>query len=141
MSYQSRAFKISFLLHGLIIAGRTGSGDTAGSGEGKESAEKKYLREHFAYIRDKILGHISYPPLARRMGWQGKVILSFVITTDGLAKEIKIVQGSGFSLLDKNAAETVSDTAPFPNPPSKPGWSFPSFIGWSKYFEIRCSTF
>ncbi len=98
--------------------GRVGNGGgTGGSGEGKESAARRYLREHFAYIRDKIIGNISYPPLARRMGWQGKVILSFIITTDGFVREVKIVQSSGFAVLDKNAAETISDTAPFPKPP------------------------
>lgn len=51
------------------------------------------------------------------MGWQGKVIVSFIIAADGSIKEVKITQGSGFAVLDNNALETVKDTAPFPKPP------------------------
>jgi protein TonB len=94
----------------------TGSGTGISDG-GKESAKTKYLKEHFAYIRDKILKNISYPILARRMGWQGKIQVSFVIGSDGSVKDIKIIQSSGFEILDKKTIETVKDTAPFPKPP------------------------
>jgi len=105
---------------GIIGGSKEGSGTNTGLGNaegGKESARTKYLKDHFAYIRDKILRNISYPDSARRMGWQGKVLLSFIITADGSVRELKIVQGSGFPILDKNAIETVKDTAPFPKPP------------------------
>jgi periplasmic protein TonB len=94
-----------------------GSGQGSGGPEG--SGQNKYLREHFSYIRDKILRNIHYPSLARRMGWQGRVLLSFIVNLDGTIKEAKIVQGSGFDVLDKNAVDTVRDTAPFPKPPSE----------------------
>jgi protein TonB len=106
------------------IAGGTkeGSGTNSGMGNGdggQESARTKYLSEQFAYIRNKILRNVSYPDTARRMGWQGKVLLSFVITADGSVREFKIIQSSGFTILDKNAIKTVSDTAPFPRPPGE----------------------
>ncbi len=104
----------------------TGSGAVPGTGTGsgvqdgtRESARTRYLKEHFAYIRDKILRNISYPDSARRMGWQGKVLLSFIISADGSVKEFKIIQGSGFPILDKSAIETVRDAAPFPKPPGE----------------------
>jgi protein TonB len=101
---------------------KEGSGTGSGLGNsdgGKESAKAKYLKEHFAYIRDKILKNINYPDMARRMGWQGKVLLSFIITADGSVREFKIIQSSGFTILDKSAIETVKDTAPFPKPPGE----------------------
>ncbi|MFH0787641.1 MAG: energy transducer TonB [Pseudomonadota bacterium] len=98
-----------------------GSGTSLGGGGssdiGKDFAKNKYLKEHFTYIRDKILGHISYPSLARRMGWQGKVLVSFIITADGSVREVRVIQSSGFAILDKNALEAVKETAPFPKPP------------------------
>ncbi|MFH0787631.1 MAG: energy transducer TonB [Pseudomonadota bacterium] len=98
--------------------GGTGTGPGGGNSDtGKDLAKNKYLKEHFTYIRDKILGNIRYPVMARRLGWQGRVLLSFVITLDGSIKEAKIMQGSGFEVLDKNVLETVKDTAPFPTPP------------------------
>ncbi len=51
------------------------------------------------------------------MGWQGKVLISFVICKDGSVKDIRIVESSGFNALDKNAVEAIRKGAPFPRPP------------------------
>ena len=85
----------------------------------KEAVVTKYLNENFAYIRDRILKNVSYPDTARRKGWEGKVVLSFVIMANGSVKAFKIIQSSGFTVLDKSAIETVRDTAPFPRPPGE----------------------
>lgn len=102
----------------------TGSGTGTGPGSGtadaaKESVRNKYLKDHFAYIRDRIIRNITYPEAARRLGWQGRVLISFIITTEGSVRECRIIQSSGFPLLDKSAVETVKDTAPFPKPPGE----------------------
>lgn len=89
-------------------------GNAAG---GQESARTKYLNDNFAYIRDKILRNVSYPDMARRKGWQGKVLLSFIVTANGSVREFRIIKSSGFPMLDKSAVKTVKDTAPFPRPP------------------------
>lgn len=104
------------------IAGGTKEGDPAKAGTGNanndnESARTSYLNEHFAYIRNKILRNVIYPDAARRMGWQGKVILSFVIRADGSVRSFRIIQSSGFMMLDRKAVETVQEAAPFPRPP------------------------
>ncbi len=110
----------------------SGSGNLKGGGQGSGSTEDKaqtrYVREHFAYIRDKILRNIRYPAMARRLGWQGRVLLSFIITLDGSIKEAKIMQGSGFDVLDKNAVDTIKDTAPFPKPPAESGPGHPHHL-------------
>jgi periplasmic protein TonB len=90
----------------------TGTGDAGGG-----SAGARYLSENYAYIRDKILKNIIYPDLARRKDWEGKVILSFIITAEGSVRDFRIVQSSGYKMLDKSAVETVRDAAPFPRPP------------------------
>lgn len=107
---------------------KEGSGKTPGMGYGeggKEAARTKYLNEHFDYIRGKILGRVNYPEAARRMGWQGKVLLSFIITAEGSVRALKVLQSSGFSMLDNNAIETVRDAAPFPRPPCEAQLVFP----------------
>jgi periplasmic protein TonB len=78
-----------------------------------------YLKKHFLYIRDIIQKNIIYPTLARKMGWQGKVTISFLIMPDGGVSEIRIAKTSGKDILDRNAAETVRRVAPFPPPPAK----------------------
>ena len=112
------------------IAGGTeeGSGTSSGMGNGdggQELARTKYLSEHFAYIRNKILRNVSYPDPARRKGWQGKVLLSFVITSDGSVRALKVIKSSGFIILDKSAIDTVRDTAPFPKPPGEAQFVIP----------------
>jgi len=79
--------------------------------------KERYLKEHFNYIKESVQGKISYPRIARKMGWQGRVLISFVICKDGSVKDIQIVESSGFNALDKNAVEVIQKGAPFPRPP------------------------
>lgn len=99
------------------IKAGTGAASVARLSVTPEEEKKKYLKEHFAYIRDVIMKNLSYPPLARRMGWSGKVLVSFVVMDDGSVEQPRVVESSGFSVLDKNAVETVLRVSPFPRPP------------------------
>ena len=82
-----------------------------------EKVQQRYLKEHFTYIRDLITSHLAYPPLARRMRWSGKVVVAFVIAEDGTVHNLRVVDSSGFPILDRCATETVRNVAPFPKPP------------------------
>jgi protein TonB len=105
-------------LHNEGKGGGTGSAGGQGSdGDSPEIAKNRYLKEHFAYIRDLITKNLSYPPTARRMGCEGKVVVSFVVNEDGHVSDIKVIEGSGFGILDKNAVETIKKASPFPKPP------------------------
>ncbi len=103
----------------------TGSGhgsgrDQSGGDENGESAETlrmRYLKKHFAYIRDLVAGNLRYPVLARRMGWSGRLSVEFVVQRDGSASNVRIVRSSGVPLLDGDAKNTVTRSAPFPKPP------------------------
>ena len=78
---------------------------------------QRYYKEHFKYIQDNVQSKITYPRIARKMGWQGKVLISFIICLDGTVKDIQVVESSGHKALDKNAIEIVQKVAPFPKPP------------------------
>ncbi len=65
---------------------------------------------HFYFIRDRIMQNIVYPERARRMGWEGKVTISFVVEENGSIDNIRIVNSSGFTVLDENAKEAVART-------------------------------
>lgn len=82
-----------------------------------EKAQQRYLKEHFSYIRDLITRRLAYPPMARKMRWSGKVVVAFVIAEDGTVHNLRVVDSSGFPVLDRSAAETVINVAPFPKPP------------------------
>jgi protein TonB len=79
--------------------------------------KKRYLKEHFQYIKENVQSKITYPRIARKMGWQGRVLISFVICKDGSVKDIRIVESSGFKALDNNAVKVIREVAPFPMPP------------------------
>ena len=98
--------------------GLGGSGNGTG-GISADALRKKYLSEHFAYIKNIIQENITYPARAQRMGWQGKVIIDFIILENGSASNIKIAKSSGFEVLDDNVIKTVESVAPFPKPPVK----------------------
>jgi protein TonB len=93
---------------------------TGAAFQGMENPGKAlYLKNHFLYIRDIIQRNILYPPIARKMGWQGRVTISFLIMLDGKVSEIRISKSSGKDILDRNAMETVKRVSPFPPPPVK----------------------
>jgi len=94
------------------------SGPSAGISDGAYGAAGiGYLKANFSYIRDMIMKRIIYPERAREMGWQGKVKVSFVISSDGFVKDVRILESSGVAILDRNAVETVKKASPFPRPP------------------------
>lgn len=64
----------------------------------------------FSAIRDAIIRNVRYPERARRMGFEGRVLVSFVVMEDGSTAQIRVVQGSGFGLLDEDAKRAVAKT-------------------------------
>ena len=86
----------------------SGSGDGEGRvvRYGSGSSDEKGFR----YIRDDILKNVRYPETARRRGWEGKTLLSFVVSENGSVHDIKIINSSGFSELDRSAREAISRT-------------------------------
>jgi protein TonB len=82
--------------------GTSGAGDPAGD---------------FAWIRDAIQHAIAYPATARRMGWEGKVVVTFQLLPDGSVRDVRVVQGSGHAVLDRGAIDAVRNASPFPRSP------------------------
>ena len=84
----------------------------------EEEQRQLYLKEKLSVISQIIQKNISYPPIARRMGWEGRVVLSIRLYTDGTVREIKVLESSGYEVLDRNAVDTVRRVAGlFPKPP------------------------
>ena len=82
-----------------------------------EQQRQRYAKMHFAYIRDVIASQLVYPPMAKKMGWDGRTVVTFIIMEDGGAKNIRVTESSGYKLLDKSAMEAVRNAAPFTRPP------------------------
>ena len=89
---------------------------SAGSGSAL-SPEERYMREHFAYIRDLVRKKLKYPRAAISMGLAGKVGVSFTVLENGELADLEVSRSSGARILDIDAVETVMRAAPFPPPP------------------------
>jgi len=58
-----------------------------------------------AYLKNPLP---AYPMVARRMGWQGRVVLNVEVLASGLPGQIKLHQSSGHDVLDSAAIKAVS---------------------------------
>lgn len=86
-------------------------------GESAEESQAHYVRAHFGYIRNLIMHRLEYPVLARRMGWNGRVVIAFTVCEDGSIEDARVVESSGRELLDRSAIDVLARAAPFPPPP------------------------
>ena len=111
----SRAgMKVDTVTETGIYPGKSSQNIAVSSGKGKVlNYEKDGADESdFIFIRDTILKRIKdkYPDRARRMGWEGKVLLSFDLFENGSIRNVKIVSSSGFRTLDDSAREIIEKT-------------------------------
>jgi len=80
--------------------------------------EESFLRERLLVISNIVQRHINYPPIARRMGWEGKVLVSFVLEPNGDIRDLKVLKSCGYEVLDKEALDAIRRSyIYFPKPP------------------------
>tara|TARA_B100001564_G_scaffold326147_1_gene308172 strand:+ start:298 stop:1026 length:729 start_codon:yes stop_codon:yes gene_type:complete len=51
--------------------------------------------------------HPEYPMIARKKGWQGKLLLNVRVSENGDVISVNVLKTSGFEILDKTSVETV----------------------------------
>jgi protein TonB len=91
--------------HGPTVAA-TGSRPSGEPGARSPAAD-------FTWVRDAIQNAIAYPATARRMGWEGKVVVAFRLLSDGSIRDVRVLQGSGHAALDRGAIDAVRNASPF----------------------------
>lgn len=73
-----------------------------------------------ARLGEAVATHFYYPPLARRNGWEGEVLVDVRVEGDGRLSAIDVVGSSGYRVLDAAAVESLrrmarlSETAGLP---------------------------
>lgn len=72
-----------------------------------KEGERKLVRKHLEAFK-------FYPGSARRRGIEGHVDVEFTLAQNGTATQVAVLQGSGYSVLDQAAMETVYRAQPFP---------------------------
>ncbi len=79
----------------------------------------------------------EYPRLAQFKGLEGTVDLNLLIDKEGNVNDAKVVESSGYMILD-NAAMTFVRKLKF-NPAKQAGMPVPVWISWSLKYELRDS--
>jgi TonB family C-terminal domain len=89
--------------------------------EKKEEDIDGYLKELIRYLNQQARERDLYPPIAKRLKIEGQVIVRVTINEDGTIDEnsIKIVDSSGYNVLDKGAIEILKKLQPYKKPPKR----------------------
>lgn len=98
--------------------GEGGKGDIGEDEGSSEKIKEKFILKKLFLISKIIQNNITYPYIARKMGWEGRVIVSFILTKEGKISFLTVEKSSGYDVLDKNAIKTIKKVSKyFPLPP------------------------
>nr|VFJ68767.1 MAG: TonB family C-terminal domain-containing protein [Candidatus Kentron sp. FW] len=80
---------------------------------GAQSAIITREQHYLATLRERIEREKFYPPVSRRRGEKGQVVVGFVIRKDGRLTDLTIIRSSGIRRLDNAASRTLRGISPF----------------------------
>lgn len=89
---------------GTSVAASSGTNNTTGQGGAKNVGAFSPPRFGVAYLNNPPP---KYPPIAKRMGEEGKVLLKVLVSAAGAAEEVNLHKSSGSETLDSAAIKAV----------------------------------
>ncbi len=99
------------------VASLAGGGSMLSLGTGRPATGRTNTDWKKAYRRkiySKIRRAKKYPYAARRAHMEGRVVISFTVSSSGRLASVKIVKNSPFAVLNSDAPAWVRRAAPFP---------------------------
>ncbi|HLD13883.1 MAG TPA: energy transducer TonB [Burkholderiales bacterium] len=84
----------------------------AASGTDTTGAEARARIE--AQLHTSLARHFDYPYVARLRGWEGSVLLAFIVQASGNLNDIRILRSSGFAVLDDSAVDSLKKVQHLP---------------------------
>jgi protein TonB len=82
-----------------------------------DSREPRFLN-YLARLKRRVQNEWEYPEAARQNGVTGELLLIFTLNKAGSLTSIRLVESSGFPVLDQEALRAVKAAAPYdPFPP------------------------
>jgi protein TonB len=94
-------------------------GPEGGAKKGEEGGEipldtqNPLFATYFAHIRLKIERELYYPPEAERQKVRGQALVRFVIVESGNLAELRILDPSGYPILDAASVSAIRRASPF----------------------------
>lgn len=83
-----------------------------------QSDDKRQAQHHnqlIALVKLALDRHFTYPPLARKYGWQGEVHLNARLGADGQLHNVRVSRSSGYAILDDDAVYTLQQIGTVPH--------------------------
>jgi protein TonB len=78
-----------------------------------DTKDKRYLT-YTILIKERIMHNWHYPPEAKENLMEGKAQVLFSLGKSGELLDIKIIDSSGYEILDQEGLRAIRATAPFP---------------------------
>ncbi len=91
------------------VVSEDGISKDKGNDSETEDYSLTYTRQNLEIIRRIIADSIEYPIVARRMGWEGTVVVGFTLSKDGNLLSVEIIKSSGYSLLDEYTVSVIKE--------------------------------
>lgn len=87
--------------------GQTGAGDAEAAAAAAAAAERRW----YLVLLERLRAMKNYPPVARRLGQEGVVLIEARISPDGRLENAQVKKGSGYPLLDREALRLLEAAA------------------------------
>ena len=58
----------------------------------------------------QVMNRHYYPDEAQRRGFQGRVLMALIVESDGSVHDVRVLEGSGHTLLDEAAVRAFTDS-------------------------------
>lgn len=72
-----------------------------------DASENRIRNQLLGQLQTQLSHHLIYPPLARRRGWEGTVLLGLHIESNGQLEKIYVERSSGYAVLDNSALNAL----------------------------------
>jgi protein TonB len=115
-----------------------------GQGSGKQTVDldNREIRfvDYLALLKQRIERVWTYPAAAANNGISGDLLLIFTLNKAGTLIDLRLVQSSGFPVLDEEAIRAVKQAAPYdPFPPHMGGdpWNIRASFHYNLPYRFR----
>ncbi len=81
-----------------------------------DTKDKRYI-SYAKSIKTRLMNQWKYPQDAKEKLIEGKVLALFVLNRQGVLKDIRILESSGYDILDEETVRAIEAAAPFPHFP------------------------
>jgi protein TonB len=95
----------------IAAAGPAAAGAAVAAGGG---GQREPGPPELAAVRRRIDARKVYPQIAVRNGWEGRVLVEMRLEGDGRLAAVRLLEGSGYAVLDDETLAAVRRASPFP---------------------------